>query len=469
MIQPKRPTLVDLFSGAGGFSLGFAAAGCKVVAGVDFDEASGSTYAENFGRLAPDDPPRVLAGKEGGVEGLDFGSVADAAPDILIGGPPCQGFSRIGRAKLNSLHDGDAEDAYADDVRNVLYWRFLEAARFWQPKAVVMENVPGMLSVRGENLADVVAGEVGALGYRVGYAVLNSVWFGVPQFRERFFLMGIRRDLGIEPQMPSATHRVELPLGYLKPKDAYTVPLPFIHHFELPVDLASANRDATTVSEALDDLPRLDEHLAGARRLPPDRLHEAMAYPRAPHSKFARLMRDWPGFGMTEGVTEHVIRRTPRDYETFRRMRPDDRYPQALKIALERFEEKLTKMREELGELDVYSRALTDIRKSIVPPYPVDKFVDKWRKLNPGRPSWTIPAHLSKDAYSHIHFDDTQARAISIREAARIQSFPDAFRFSGNMGDCYRQIGNAVPPVMAWAIARKLLELLGLQPVGPNL
>ena len=99
--------------------------------------------------------------------------------------------------------------------------------------------------------------------------------------------------------------------------------------------------------------------------------------------------------------------------------------------------------------------------KEIYPPYPEDKFVDKWRKLLPGEPSWTVTAHLGKDSYSHIHYDGTQKRAISVREAARLQSFPDAFAFAGNMGDCYRQIGNAVPPLMAWAIASCLLQSLG--------
>jgi DNA (cytosine-5)-methyltransferase 1 len=88
-------------------------------------------------------------------------------------------------------------------------------------------------------------------------------------------------------------------------------------------------------------------------------------------------------------------------------------------------------------------------------------FLDKWRKLMADQPSWTVPAHLSKDTYSHIHHDSDQARMISVREAARLQSFPDQFRFQGNMGDCYRQIGNAVPPLLAWSIASTLLHLLG--------
>jgi DNA (cytosine-5)-methyltransferase 1 len=106
--------------------------------------------------------------------------------------------------------------------------------------------------------------------------------------------------------------------------------------------------------------------------------------------------------------------------------------------------------------------------KEIFPPYPEDKFVDKWRKLIPEKPCWTVTAHLAKDSYSHIHYDGTQKRAISVREAARLQSFPDGFIFTGNMGDCYRQIGNAVPPLMAWSIAATLMQLLGISTTLPD-
>src|SRR5262249_4695915 len=110
-----------------------------------------------------------------------------------------------------------------------------------------------------------------------------------------------------------------------------------------------------------------------------------------------------------------------------------------------------------------------ELRKRFVPPYPVEIFKDKWRKLDAGQPSWTVTAHLSKDAYSHIHYDDAQARAISVREAARLQSFPDGFPFSGNMGDCFRQLGNPVPPLLAWAIAAHLLKKLGFPSREPSL
>jgi DNA (cytosine-5)-methyltransferase 1 len=138
-------------------------------------------------------------------------------------------------------------------------------------------------------------------------------------------------------------------------------------------------------------------------------------------------------------------------------MKSGDRYPDAIRIANERLEEELT-ARAAAGHLLARDTPQwRELKARFVPPYPEAIFRDRWRKLIPDQPSWTIPAHLSKDAYSHIHYDSTQARAISIREAARLQSFPDAFVFQGNMGDRYRQVGNAVPPLLAWALAAQVL------------
>lgn len=448
------------------------------MAGVDFDEASAATFELNFKTLQPEGPPRVFGGDEGNLEELDFEDILkdrpdaiEGRPDILIGGPPCQGFSRIGRAKLDSILEDAGEDgSFADDPRNGLYRRFLDAAAYWKPKVVVMENVPGMMSVKGVNVADQAGWELGKLGYRVGYSILNSVWFGVPQFRERFFLIGFRRDLAVEPRMPEQTHIAELPAGYIKPRESQTIPLSFVDHYELEVPQPrSEARKATTISEALDDLPVLTAHLAANGGGPREALHESLAYRSLPHSQYARLMRRWPGYDEPRGVTEHAIRRTPRDYLTFKEMAPEHRYPEALEIAWRRFHEELGK-RARVGQApEPDSPEMKDLERKFVPPYPVDVFVDKWRKLNRAKPSWTIPAHLAKDAYSHIHHDSSQARAISIREAARIQSFPDAFRFTGNMGDCYRQVGNAVPPLLSWAIARQVLDLIGAPALSPAL
>jgi DNA (cytosine-5)-methyltransferase 1 len=351
-----------------------------------------------------------------------------------------------------------------------------------------MENVPGMMSVKGVNVADQAGWELGKRGYRVGYAILNAVWFGVPQYRERLFLVGVRRDLGVEPVIPEPTHVADLPSGYQRPREFQTIPLAFVDHYELAVPPATGARAATTVGDALDDLPVLTSHLdeerrrirregapsnasSGGDRVPGgtsrETLHETLPYGTLPHSLFARVMRRWPGLAEPQGVTEHDIRRTPRDYETFRRMAAEDRYPEALGIAERRFYEALGRLAAEGRAPAPGSVEFAELRRSIVPPYPVEIFVDKWRKLNATKPSWTIPAHLAKDAYSHIHHDSAQARAISIREAARLQSFPDAFRFTGNMGDCYRQVGNAVPPLLAWHLASAVLARTGFAVTPP--
>jgi DNA (cytosine-5)-methyltransferase 1 len=105
-------------------------------------------------------------------------------------------------------------------------------------------------------------------------------------------------------------------------------------------------------------------------------------------------------------------------------------------------------------------REYRDLRDATVPPYDRGKFPNKWWKLVPSQPSRTLTAHLGKDTYSHIHYDARQRRMISVREAARLQSFPDGFRFAGQMNDAFRQIGNAVPPLLALAIGRVLGKTL---------
>ena len=454
----SRPvaTVADLFCGAGGLSLGFHAAGARSVIALDHDTRAAATFDANFRRLQPERPPLVLTGAEADLSRIDLERPpGDVSPDIVIGGPPCQGFSRIGRAKLDSLSDGSG----AEDPRNALYFRFLAAVRAWKPKAVVMENVPGMLSVKGRNVALDVAEDMSQCGYRVGYVLLNAVWFGVPQFRERLFFIGIRDDLDVLPVAPRATHHAVLPSGYLRPHRPSTLPLSFVRHFELPVAMDSAVRPATTVLEALGDLPQLRDHQsAGYKPLRGD-FRKILPYDSEPGSAFARLMRSWPDLEAAPNVVDHAIRHTPRDIPTFAQMRPGDRYPEALAIARARFAKALHVLGDAAPAAGSDEHA--EMERRFVPPYPEESFVDKWRKLLPGEPSWTVPAHLAKDTYSHIHYDSSQARTVSIREAARLQSFPDGWAFDGNMGDCYRQIGNAVPPLLAWALGSAVLSAIG--------
>ncbi len=462
------PLVVDLFCGAGGFALGFHAAGCRILAAVDADAQAAQSFRRNFGLLQPEHPPRVLGAEEDGdLDRPDFNLdslVGAGRPDIVIGGPPCQAFSRLGRAKLNSLSD----EGFRGDPRNVLYRRFLAAVEKWQPRAVVMENVPGMLSVSGANYADVVCREMAATGYRTGYALLNSVWYGIPQYRERLFFIGLRKDLGVRPAAPRTTFEADLPEGYSRALRKVAQTLPFGDEWDLDlgqlaVPASPHGAAAVTVREALDDLPELTDHLTAGRR-PRGDFRRHLPYRSAPLSWYATLMRSWPGFPSPSGVEDHAIRRTPRDYETFRRMKPGDRFPEALALARAIRDEELARLQAVGRAPDPGTPDWEEFEERFIPPYDEQDFPDKWRKLFPDRPSWTVPAHLAKDSYSHIHYDAAQARMISIREAARLQSFPDAFLFTGNMGDCFRQIGNAVPPLLARAVADAVLRLLVAAP-----
>jgi len=159
-------------------------------------------------------------------------------------------------------------------------------------------------------------------------------------------------------------------------------------------------------------------------------------------------------------LLDHVIRYLPRDYPIFARMNPGDQYPEAYQHAVAMFEEHLTRLAKQGVKIKAGSEQYEEIRASIVPPYDVGKFPNKWRKIWRDQPARTLMAHLGKDSYSHIHYDSRQARTISVREAARLQSFPDGFVFCGTMNPAFRQIGNAVPPLLAKAIASHMMKTL---------
>jgi DNA (cytosine-5)-methyltransferase 1 len=169
-------------------------------------------------------------------------------------------------------------------------------------------------------------------------------------------------------------------------------------------------------------------------------------------------MRQWPQFVSRGFVMDHVTRcLSERDYRLFRRMKPGDEYPEAYKLAEHLFHRALQE-RKTRGPIS--AAAKRDLRADYVPPYDPHKFPNKWRKLEPDKPARTLMAHLGKDTYSHIHYDSRQARVISVREAARLQSFPDGFEFAGTMNPAFRQIGNSVPPLLSYALATTLMSVL---------
>jgi DNA (cytosine-5)-methyltransferase 1 len=455
------PKVLDLFSGAGGMALGFQAAGARTIGAVEIDPASAATFRQAFegdGPVVSGGSPGV-AGPGGDITRIDPCELLErlpAWPDIVVGGPPCQGFSRIGRAKQRSLvteQDYTSRGA-RDPDRNELYDRFLDVVLAARPKAFVMENVPGLRDHLGIDMAMRIAEDAERRCeylYNVRYFILNAAWYGVPQERWRIFFVGLRSDLGPSavPTAPPRTHEVreEFPEGTSLPEDPRML-------WGRQIPCAPRALPTVTTLDALGDLPRLVGHLSGQKPA------EARLPLRRKPSPWALALREWPDRPATDLVSGNRYRWTPRDFKIFEGMAHGDRYPRALAIAQQLFQEHLAGLRAVGAGPRAGTPKYEALRRAFIPPYRNDAFEDKWAKLRPDAPSWTLTAHLSKDSYSHIHYDSAQARTITVREAARLQSFPDSFEFSGNFGEQFQQIGNAVPPLLAKAIAANLLDQL---------
>jgi DNA (cytosine-5)-methyltransferase 1 len=337
--------------------------------------------------------------------------------------------------------------------------------RQFKPLAVLMENVPDVLNYGGHNISEEMCEVLETMGYRANYTLLNAAYFGVPQMRERMFLLAYHIALGQNPFFPAPTHWVALPRGYegsrqVALKSLETNLFQQDSHYVPPATASQRLRAAVTAREALQDLPRLTGHLHGGSRRGTRHFDTFATYRPVTPTFYARAMREWPGFE-ANGIFDHVIRHLPRDYDLFRVMNAGDQYPQAFHHALRLFETRLSEVERETGRrLSSDSADYWRLHKAIVPPYDAGKFPNKWRKMESDAPARTLMAHLGKDTYSHIHYDSEQARTISVREAARLQSFPDGFTFHGKMNSAFRQIGNAVPPLLAHAIAKVMREAL---------
>jgi DNA (cytosine-5)-methyltransferase 1 len=458
--QGEAPRVLDLFAGCGGLTLGFNRAGALSIGGVELDPHAAASHARNFHGGSPihaeardicASDPRVL------LESWSLAAGERIEVDVIVAGPPCPTFTRVGRAKLREV--AQHPEAFKVDKRTELYLHFLRFVEALEPLAVVVENVPDILNHGGVNVGEVIAIHLEALGYDTGYSLLNSANYGVPQMRERFFLIGMRRELAASIRFPIPTHSVTFPKGYEGTRD---VALRLIREAGTATQIASGSEihfvvtppaplDAPppiSAAEAMGDLPAITKHLEGKDRRGARRFEIGVPYePPTTPSVYAKQLLEWPGFESDGCLYDHVTRcLSTRDYRLFAQMQPGDDYPKAYRLA------------ERLWREQSYGDPRR--RAEFVPPYDATKFPNKWRKMEPDLPARTLMAHLGKDTYSHIHFDSTQARTISVREAARLQSFPDGFRFNGTMNPAFRQIGNSVPPLLAAAIGREVVETL---------
>jgi DNA (cytosine-5)-methyltransferase 1 len=381
----KQLRVLDLFAGAGGISLGFHWAGFQTAVAIDHSAYAVETLQGNFSEQGTTSLLRDLASFGPSDLAYYLKRIGQpAAFDVIAGGPPCQGWSSVGRGKMRSLRTPGGRRQEDTDPRNELYKRFLEYVQYFRPAVALMENVPGMLSHNRRNVADRVAQSLREIGYEVTWKLVTASDYGVPQERQRLIFVGIRKDLDRKFEFPE-THSA-------RGKRLFP---------------------EVTVRDAIADLPIIRNGSMEWVRPYQSKPNEISAY--------ARLMRKGAD---PKAIFDHVCRnQNEQDLEAFRFLPEGGRY------------------------IDLPKRLKR---------YRDDIFKDKYKKLRWNAPSWTVTAHLSKDCYTHIH--PSQTRTISIREAARLQSFPDCFYFAGPMGSKFQLIGNAVPPLLASTIATAIRE-----------
>jgi DNA (cytosine-5)-methyltransferase 1 len=468
-----RPRVLDLFSGCGGISLGFQSAGFEIVAAVENDPDAARSHGLNFhhGEDRHSIPRDITATSPAALAtALGLGPAAGAF-DVIVGGPPCQAFARVGRSKLREI--AEHPEAFRHDSRARLYIEYLAYVEACAPLAVVIENVPDMLNHGGHNLAAEIGEILASKDYVVRYTLLNAAFYGVPQMRERMILIAIRKELADDVEFPAPTHWIDLPSGY---QGSRAVALKLATGRDLLTEATGGSAykaapeavetlaPAVSTQQAIGDLPEImaRELLAeGALRRGTRRLDAMLPYGgHNQQNDYVKEMRTWPGFEGSSHVRDHVIRYLPRDYRIFAGLKPGDQYPEAHRYALSLFKAELERLHAQGKRPEDGSSEWDALKAAFVPPYDAGKFPNKWRKMEAITPARTLLAHLGKDGYSHIHYDSRQARPISVREAARLQSFPDGFRFAGTMNPAFRQIGNAVPPLLARAIALTLRSQL---------
>ncbi len=366
----------DLFSGAGGLSLGLTEAGITVVMGIDHYQEAVETHGHHF--------PGVSANWDL----ADADMVEQVATlmraseiEILCGGPPCQPFSKAGRSKIrHRVRSGERDPL---DQRRDLWRSFVEVARLAKPRVVIMENVPDMALDREMFIFRSIVHELEAEGYAVHTRIMNTSQYGVPQFRQRLIIVALAGRI------------------------AFRWPDPV--------------ENQVTLWNAIGDLPEVE----GGWR-PKGGASGWIEYDNAPKTSFQERMR--------RGVP-HVDRHKLFDHIT-RPVRPDD----ARAFDLMDSETKYSDLPDELKR------------------YRDDIFDDKYKRLDEDALSRTITAHIAKDGYWYIH--PRQPRTLTVREAARIQTFPDWYRFAGGPTAAFKQIGNAVPPALGYHLGKAVQSSL---------
>lgn len=416
-MEVKNINAINLFCGAGGLAKGFENAGFDIVYALDENRNIKPTFDKNhdceadIGDIEKTDPPYL--------------DIEKGELDAVIGGPPCPTFSLVGRSKINSIEGRHTTLSQRHD----LYVDFLRFVAEYEPKVLVMENVKGLLSAEnreGKNVANVIREEMGDLGYDVDIQCLDAADFGVPQHRKRVFFIGNRLGVSNPSIKDWKTHR---PPNGPEEKKVKISNNPRNNAGNIGKFKKDRNendlRPWVTVGDAILDLPPVSPK----GEMPPQKVE---VYKTPALTKYQKWVRDLSnGDWKNAELYNHECRgHNLRDLTLYKM----------------------------LGE--GVSWVLGDIPDDFNP-YRADIFQDKLKKQNPKEPSSTIVAHLHKDGHMFIH--PREARSITPREAARLQSFKDSFEFPVSRTQAYKQIGNAVPPLLSQAIATALKEKVLLE------
>ena len=403
-------TVVSLFAGAGGMDKGFFDAGFEILWANDFDKFAVETYKKNLGNHI------VL----GDITQIPSNEIPDN-PDVVIGGFPCQGFS-VNNTKRSM-----------EDQRNFLYKELLRVVKDKKPKVFVAENVKGLLSMEKGKVIEMIKRDFEDLGYKVDYKILNAADYGVPQARERVIIIGNRLNLeNIYPEPTHANFKQNIDLFNF---DEVAITLDLLPH--------------VTVKEAighLSDVRLRDESftLDGKiiyNHIASEKVNDkfwARKYP-VDQAEICDYLKEWKN--KAKMTVPSIDRHFGYKHTAGHWFRKDNKSGSIPKP------EDWWELKKLLGFDDKFDKAVTEFEEREI------KFEQSLRITNWDRPSDTITA-----TQPEIHVN--KKRRLSVRECAILQSFPDDYIFTGSLNSQYRQVGNAVPVLLANKIAMCIKEML---------
>ncbi len=387
---------IDLFCGAGGFSKGLEMAGFECIGGIELKEVIAKTHQLNH------EHSKTIFGDIREIEPEKFAEIIGANHvDVIIGGPPCPTFSTIGDAKIRSVTGKPT----SEDPRNELFLDYLKYVDFFRPDIFVIENVPNFITK--------YKGKI----FNTAVEIIENIGKDDEENDEGIYEVEkpVQVLNSVYYGVPQTRRRMML-VAHKKEGKKFSYPEP-THYYDQEYDISEKLKPCTTVQDAIGDLPDITDNW---------RISEMPYSKNSGLTEFQKLMRS-SGNGKT--IKNNICRMSnDRAKRVFPHMAQGSKY------------------------MDLPP----EIRQIL--PFREDIFHDRLKRLVLKEPSWTVIAHIGMDGYMYIH--PIENRTLSVREAARIQSFPDDFEFIGNQQETYVQVGNAVPPLLGKAIGESIMKYL---------